>query len=588
MCKKQFFRGICAAFGIALLTAGCEQKAPGDNAQDSVVDEIITEYFGSEQTEESTEIQPESSTQESEQTSESSEEEGPENGDIEGQVPGQEDPEQSHIGEVMPYDPLEIQVVEEYTRHMMEGFSVYAQTQYVTLPEQCAARYPRLYEILGNEKQAQIEQVHSDLEKLHEAASLMVTENLEWKSDVYSRNSVFVSRADDSILSIEKSFEDDYGGAHGTHGSLGYNYDPVTGEALQLSSVCKDLNKLSDLVWAELIQKYAQYEELLEKENARGMILDQTVNWTMDYFGIELYFNLYEIAPYAAGTQRIFIPFAKYPELFEARYTILPEKCVVPLLPGQGYEVDLNRDGNSVPVGVYYSEQDISEDGEQERFNVKVGDQSLDVIRWHYDCENYLVKMGGFYYIYVYLKCENDLGFIYVFALDEEGAEEIQCIQGDPLVNTWTIADTAGENSEDYWFGRSWSQFTNPEELNLTSKIDCCSTMFAAKLYQVHSDGILGSSDPWYTVRPNGPALTLLQTISFVTVDENGNKTGSVNKDMGEVVTIYRTDNETFLDFILSDGNIGRVYLTFTEDSWQPYVNGKDPFQIFEGMFFAG
>ena len=50
-----------------------------------------------------------------------------------------------------------------------------------------------------------------------------------------------------------------------------------------------------------------------------------TVQWTISETGLSIYFNQYDLAPYAAGSQQVDISFKAQPQLFQSRYVVEKE-----------------------------------------------------------------------------------------------------------------------------------------------------------------------------------------------------------------------------------------------------------------------
>lgn len=108
-----------------------------------------------------------------------------------------------------------------------------------------------------------------------------------------------------SILLYDATYT---GGAHGLEGVVSYNFDVQTGDRYTLKDIISDESKFASLT--EYAKKYMkENKELFFDEEIIG---DFKVNeQTQFYFtesGIDLIFQQYEVAPYAAGHPTISIP----------------------------------------------------------------------------------------------------------------------------------------------------------------------------------------------------------------------------------------------------------------------------------------
>ncbi|MCR4655493.1 MAG: right-handed parallel beta-helix repeat-containing protein [Lachnospiraceae bacterium] len=146
-------------------------------------------------------------------------------------------------------------------------------------------------------------------------------------------------RADSLVFSFAISDYEFLGGAHGSTTYRTFNYDPKTGKSIAFSDVVKDTDGLPTAVFKELSQSedysdyYKEYPDG-EKElyDALGSKLEsggEGLLWALDYEGLWVFFDNYEIGPYAMGAPSALITFKDYPELFSDQYIYkgaLPEE----------------------------------------------------------------------------------------------------------------------------------------------------------------------------------------------------------------------------------------------------------------------
>lgn len=140
---------------------------------------------------------------------------------------------------------------------------------------------------------------------------------------------ITVTRADAKIFSYRTDSYENTGGAHPMSGSVGASYDSQTGKKLQLSDVVSDKNGLYD----KLIEKLEAFSEenggevlfdgyqdmvrsQVDEDLIEGTDTKAELQWTLSDTGMTVYFNPYDVAPYAAGQITIELPYAENEALF--------------------------------------------------------------------------------------------------------------------------------------------------------------------------------------------------------------------------------------------------------------------------------
>lgn len=73
------------------------------------------------------------------------------------------------------------------------------------------------------------------------------------------------------------------------------------------------------------------------------------VQWFLTNDGVTIWFNQYDIAPYAAGPVTVEIPFEKQGDLFEKQYETTKTSYVKELPEYGTVEADVNGDGKRKP-----------------------------------------------------------------------------------------------------------------------------------------------------------------------------------------------------------------------------------------------
>ena len=155
-----------------------------------------------------------------------------------------------------------------------------------------------------------------------EFASGEVNEYLQGLLPFSSHQFVTVARADAACFSFYKTTDSWYGGAHPFAYQVGFSIDSTSGKVLELEDVLTDY----DAFYEEVIRALEEHENsdyFFEdwKDTLKAEFYDdpsQQVNWVLTRDGISVWFNQYEIAPYAAGPVYLEFPVEKYGELIRA------------------------------------------------------------------------------------------------------------------------------------------------------------------------------------------------------------------------------------------------------------------------------
>ena len=144
-----------------------------------------------------------------------------------------------------------------------------------------------------------------------------------------------IERHDPLIFSLAVADSYWYGGAHPYSYRLGFNFDTKTGRALELSDLITDGDAFYEVLHSALSEHeikggfFEDWEDTLKKEYYQEE--DYHLNWIAANDGIQIWFNQYDIAPYAAGPIEVSMKAADYPDLIKAEY--FPEDLAAPKDP---------------------------------------------------------------------------------------------------------------------------------------------------------------------------------------------------------------------------------------------------------------
>lgn len=140
-------------------------------------------------------------------------------------------------------------------------------------------------------------------------------DDLEYWFGNFTGRYVTAERSDDKVVSIVVHLVDNMAdSAHGTYGDYPMNFNAATGEPLTLSDLAAegaDLRaKLLEYAGADLPAQTEIADGLYEDfASYLGTELDNG-QWNLNADGILLTYNIYTIAPYAAGQIQVIVPYS--------------------------------------------------------------------------------------------------------------------------------------------------------------------------------------------------------------------------------------------------------------------------------------
>lgn len=464
------------------------------------------------------------------------------------------------------------------------GYIAYMEYEVLHLNPEDAEKYPALNETLENLADGVIANVKSIFEGTKEAAiNDFDPDNTDYSMVYTIKENYHVRRADESVLAIAQQYEAYSGGAHSYYATLPDNYDTKTGELIEFTDVVTDLDKAYDRIAEAIKKKYADsidmfISDLSFKEQKNNEVPQL---FMIDYDGITVLFNPYDIAPYSVGQVTVKLSFEDNKDILDEKYFAnAPASYAVELSPFDEYTMDIDDDGEldtikispiyptlyeaaiSVPVIVNGQEKDIKDD-------------SL----YTFIINSFLIKAPTGK-VYAYLECIelNDYANINIVEITKNGASDRVEIDGGISDPMYVVDQSAGYK---------WIQgvITDPNDMQLAIRREVFGTCYISKSYKVGEDGSPISDDKYYTF-DSRLDYTAKKEMSFKIVDEDGNEIGDYDLKVGDHVYAYRTDGETFVDAKLSDGNIVRFNLTTKE--WPYLIDGVEIQEIFENVIFAG
>ena len=202
-----------------------------------------------------------------------------------------------------------------------DGQRILAEFDYQTiiLSAADAAQYPVLAEKLAQQNRESAAYAEEFLAWAEDFA-LQGAADEEYFYPYFSRQEHMVQRADSTVLSIRTDWSEFTGGAHSNYGTVCLNYDSATGRELVLTDVITDMTAFRKAVVDHLQQLDCPFplDHVDETIALYGGEFDFI--WSLSDQGIAVYFNPYDIAPFAAGRLIAEISFEQAPDLFHETY----------------------------------------------------------------------------------------------------------------------------------------------------------------------------------------------------------------------------------------------------------------------------
>ena len=475
-------------------------------------------------------------------------------------------------------------------------YSLYATNQYFLADEKTTLRYPELADALMQLKEQKEHNFDMATESLLDSQQFMI-ETESYPIDLTDYTECRVLRADNVLFSFIETNENYYGGAHGMYSVAGYAFDVETGKNLSFTDIVVDETKIRDLIAEKLDEEYGDifFDDI-------HTLIDQydfnSLCWSISYFDVTLYFNPYDLGPYASGSQQVVFPFSEYADLFDEKYLSVPEQFVTQLSEYEQFCLDVNGDGKNEDIGLSskYLEDDclsvlISVDGKE-----------TDSDSWSYRIDTYLIKVQNKVYLYLFEHHENDYVTLKVYDFAKEDFVE------NDNANLYIPEKSNFEERDNISFCESTSPvFSNPGKVRMASRLETLSTYQGTKEYHVNESGMLVTDDDYYDVEVSFLIKTLEDIPCQIVSGEEMNTSESGTIPAGTFVKIisatedkvfvvkavgYAPDeNNDMYGFYEDDNtkyNTEEIFCIQLDEEFGNTLNGRDVWELFDGLMYAG
>lgn len=459
--------------------------------------------------------------------------------------------------------------------------------QTIRLDDASAKAYPALQEAL---KAYSDKELKEQKERVESVKNDPDTDKIIKNSGThfYDNTTIKIYRADRDAFSFLKTSASFLGGPHPNNVTTFAAFDPKTGKEIALTDVIKSKKDLMERVKKDLKTKYPDVEftdldkSLKEYEEEK----DVKINWGLSPFGITIFFNAYDLAPHASGSQSVALRFDKDKDFFTGKYN----------KPDQGLVLPMSADGKAI--------MDLEGTGTPATFTVK---GTYDKENEHYtgltvSCndKSYELKDNVFVdyyvkgihtkdnrnYIYAFTRGYSDYPELLVFEVkggnvDYKGSaslsEPSSYIRDDRGEVITFVSETESKTTVDTY------PIFNPDKLVLSQRVDAMSTYTISKNYKINDKGIPESSDEFGTAM-DVITLTVKEDIKGKNVDiEKNELKDDVTIKKGEKITIYRTNGKDTVIFKTENGS----YIALKYEGEDKF-NGKPFEESFDGAIFAG
>ena len=475
-------------------------------------------------------------------------------------------------------------------------YSLYATNQYFLADEKTTLRYPELADALMQLKEQKEHNFDMATESLLDSQQFMI-ETESYPIDLTDYTECRVLRADNVLFSFIETNENYYGGAHGMYSVAGYAFDVETGKNLSFTDIVVDETKIRDLIAEKLDEEYGDifFDDI-------HTLIDQydfnSLCWSISYFDVTLYFNPYDLGPYASGSQQVVLPFSEYADLFDEKYLSVPEQFVTQLSEYEQFCMDVNGDGKNEDIGLSskYLEDDclsvlISVDGKE-----------TDSDSWSYRIDTYLIKVQNKVYLYLFEHHENDYVTLKVYDFAKEDFVE------NDNANLYIPEKSNFEERDNISFCESTSPvFSNPGKVRMASRLETLSTYQGTKEYHVNESGMLVTDDDYYDVEVSFLIKTLEDIPCQIVSGEEMNTSESGTIPAGTFVKIisatedkvfvveaigYAPDENTDMYGFYEDDNTQynteEIFCIQLDEEFGNTLNGRDVWELFDGLMYAG
>ena len=227
--------------------------------------------------------------------------------------------------------------------------------------------------------------------------------------------------------------------------------------------------------------------------------------------------------------------------------------------------VDIMRDGQEEELSYYFTRDKSAGDAITALTVVLEGEEYTLDDMWAYDAEVYLIvpSMTGRVYLYIDELSDNDYHYTEVVAVEPDSVRY------------------AGD-----FFGGFAAEPEDLEYMLLSVRTQILSTSDSISAFRIGLGGLPEQVEPWFYMLSDLTLTAKEDVDCWVVSPDTGELVDTAVLSAGEEVEMLRTDCRTFVDLLLENGDVRRVWVD-AESSPQS-IDGEDIEALFDGIRFAG
>ena len=349
----------------------------------------------------------------------------------------------------------------------------------------------------------------------------------------------------------------------------GVNISSSTGKEIKITAVLKDANTLYEKLMSD--HDFADdYDDIYNfSEKLKSVLTDpdaftdgenkkSDVAWSLGNGALMIY--MLKNTKYGKRSVSIPIDYIKYKEFFKPDVLDLPDDYAFKIIPDRETTVNIGGKDRIVEV-----DEDIDEYGVLQEVELKIDGAKREYKDDSYSygiTDAYILKKGNLAYLYLELTYDNDYRSIKVIDLNnDEQSDIMEC-----------FADTAP---------------LNPNKFYLGERVATISTVNVERKYTLGEGGSPKALENYYTIVTPVSLVAKIELNGERLKGINGSDDGSITLPVGILLTPVGSDNETFIDYSTSSGDIIRIPMQKSSDG-EITINGRDVRDVFDGTFFAG
>ena len=423
--------------------------------------------------------------------------------------------------------------------------------------------YPELSEAL----RAWSEENGAAVQKEYEELLAIAREDAGQREDFSGYSTEYrvqILRADQKVFSFINEGYSYTGGAHGNGGVSGYSFDTETGEALLLSDVVTDKESFTEYLISRLEEEYASEDMLLEgwQDQVRAETgQEESLSFGLTESGIRVYFSPYEIAPWAAGTITLDIPYEDeaaglQKELFEGA----EERSVWSISPYEELYLDADGDGEEEKISFQPAPEGEGEDSYILQYTLTADGNSTDFTADYGISAAYILRGDDQYYLYAECKSDNDWRYLRILNITA-------LLAGEPEENNYYEAfyENVPVSARGFYLGTRGSLI---------------STVGISREHALGEEGLPEPRTETYVM--DGLSLTAKKAVPATSPDQ----TEELEIPAGTRLSALETDESSYVIFRSEDGSLYRVEINGTD--WPHTIAGEAIEDYFDGLIFAG